>query len=244
MMIITHFLCVDRTSIHEAMEQQSISISKAGIVTTLQARCSVIAAANPIRGRYNASIPFSQNVELTEPILSRFDVLCVVKDTVEPEQDHILAENVISSHIRSHPQFDANNDHALPAEEDADVIPQDILRKYIMYAREKIHPKLHQLDEDKLSRLYSELRRESLVSGSIPITVRHLESMVRLAEAHAKMHLREYVRSDDVDMAIKVALESFISAQKFSMMNTLRKVNNATVTYFCNSNSHFYFLSM
>lgn len=215
----------DRTSIHEAMEQQSISISKAGIVTTLQARCSVIAAANPIRGRYNASIPFAQNVELTEPILSRFDVLCVVKDTVEPEQDHILAENVISSHIRSHPQFDANNDHALPTEEDADIIPQDILRKYIMYAREKIHPKLHQLDEDKLSRLYSELRRESLVSGSIPITVRHLESMVRLAEAHAKMHLREYVRSDDVDMAIKVALESFISAQKFSMMNTLRKVN-------------------
>ena len=206
------------------MEQQSISISKAGIVTTLQARCSVIAAANPIRGRYNASIPFSQNVELTEPILSRFDVLCVVKDNVEPEKDHLLATNVISSHIRSHPKYDGTSDVAKPTDEDPEIIPQDILRKYIMYARDQVQPKLHQVDEAKLSQLYSELRRESLASGSIPITVRHLESMVRLAEAHAKMHLREYVRSDDVDMAIKVTLDSFISAQKFSMMTALRKV--------------------
>ncbi|KAI9019345.1 MCM2/3/5 family-domain-containing protein [Phycomyces nitens] len=214
----------DRTSIHEAMEQQSISISKAGIITTLQARCSILAAANPIRGRYNASIPFSQNVELTEPILSRFDVLCVVKDIVDPEQDHVLATNVIASHIRSHPIYNAGEDGlAQPLKEDTDIIPQDLLRKYIMYAREKIHPKLQQVDEDKLSRLYSELRRESLASGSIPITVRHLESMIRMAEANAKMHLREYVRSDDVDMAITVALDSFISAQKFSMMKALRK---------------------
>lgn len=211
------------------MEQQSISISKAGIVTTLQARCSVIAAANPIRGRYNSAIPFSQNVELTEPILSRFDVLCVVKDTVEPEQDHLLATNVISSHIRSHPQYDQADDMAQPTEDDPDIIPQDILRKYIMYARENIHPKLQQIDEAKLSQLYSELRRESIISNSLPITVRHLESMVRLAEAHAKMHLREYVRSEDVDMAIKVTLDSFISAQKFSMMRILRKVNERLI---------------
>ncbi|KAI8354142.1 MCM2/3/5 family-domain-containing protein [Choanephora cucurbitarum] len=214
----------DRTSIHEAMEQQSISISKAGIVTTLQARCSVLAAANPIRGRYNSAIPFSQNVELTEPILSRFDVLCVVKDLVDPEQDLTLATNVIGSHIRSHPLHNqADGKFAQPNDKDADIIDQDLLKKYIMYAREKVHPKLQQVDEDKLSRLYSELRRESLASGSIPITVRHLESMIRLAEANAKMHLREYVRSDDVDMAIRVALDSFISAQKFSMMKTLRR---------------------
>ncbi|KAI7872822.1 MCM2/3/5 family-domain-containing protein [Spinellus fusiger] len=214
----------DRTSIHEAMEQQTISISKAGIITTLQARCSILAAANPIRGRYNASIPFSQNVELTEPILSRFDVLCVVKDTVNAEKDHMLATNVIASHIRSHPSFHpAEGGLAQPLQEDSEIIPQDLLRKYIMYAREKIHPKLQQVDEDKLSRLYSELRRESLASGSIPITVRHLESMIRMAEANARMHLREYVRSEDVDTAIAVALDSFISAQKFSMMKALRK---------------------
>lgn len=100
----------DRTSIHEAMEQQSISISKAGIVTSLQARCAIVAAANPIRGRYNPTIPFQQNVELTEPILSRFDVLCVVKDAVDPVQDEMLARFVVGSHLRSHPQFQADVD--------------------------------------------------------------------------------------------------------------------------------------
>ncbi|ORZ09507.1 MCM2/3/5 family-domain-containing protein [Absidia repens] len=219
----------DRTSIHEAMEQQSISISKSGIIATLQARCSIIAAANPIRGRYISSIPFSQNVELTEPILSRFDVLCVVKDIVEPEQDHLLATNVIASHIRSHPKHgqeenDGDDDeYAKPSEDDPDIIPQDVLRKYLMYSREMIRPQLKEVDEHKLSSLYSELRRESLASGSIPITVRHLESMIRLAEANAKMHLREYVRSDDMDMAIRVALDSFISTQKYSMMKVLRQ---------------------
>merc|ERR1712198_200217 len=77
----------DRTSIHEAMEQQSISISKAGIVTSLQARCAIIAAANPIGGRYDPSMTFAENVDLSEPILSRFDVLCVVRDAVDPVQD-------------------------------------------------------------------------------------------------------------------------------------------------------------
>lgn len=76
----------DRTSIHEAMEQQSISVSKAGIVTSLQARCTIIAAANPIGGRYDPSMTFTDNVDLSEPILSRFDVLCVVRDTVDPVQ--------------------------------------------------------------------------------------------------------------------------------------------------------------
>lgn len=100
----------DRTSIHEAMEQQSISISKAGIVTSLKARCAVVAAANPVRGRYNPTIPFQQNVELTEPILSRFDVLCVVKDTVDPVKDEMLARFVVGSHLRSHPKFDSKQE--------------------------------------------------------------------------------------------------------------------------------------
>lgn len=88
----------DRTSIHEAMEQQSISISKAGIICTLQARCAVIAAANPKYSRYNATLTFQDNVQLTEPILSRFDVLCVVRDTVDVERDETLARFVVNSH--------------------------------------------------------------------------------------------------------------------------------------------------
>ncbi|KAI0311420.1 MCM-domain-containing protein [Amylostereum chailletii] len=211
----------DRTSIHEAMEQQSISISKAGIVTTLQARCAIIAAANPIRGRYNPTIPFQQNVELTEPILSRFDVLCVVKDAADPVQDELLARFVVGSHLRSHPKFEAATDEMeVQTTLDADV---HLLRKYIMYAREKVRPKLFELDQEKLSRLFSDLRRESLATGSSPITVRHLEGMLRMAEASAKMALREYVRADDIDVAISVAVESFVNTQKMSIKKTLQR---------------------
>lgn len=98
-----------------------------------------------------------------------------------------------------------------------------MLRKYIQYAREKVRPKLHHLDEDKLSRLFADLRRESLSTGSYPITIRHLESMIRMAEASAKMHLREYVRADDIDLAIQCAVGSFVSAQKLSIKKQLER---------------------
>jgi MCM AAA-lid domain len=93
-----------------------------------------------------------------------------------------------------------------------------------MYAREKVRPKLYDLDSEKLSRLFADLRRESAATGSFPITVRHLESMIRMAEASARMSLREYVRADDVDLAISVAVESFVNAQKMSIKKTLQRV--------------------
>lgn len=132
----------DRTSIHEAMEQQSISISKAGIITSLQARCTVIAAANPIGGRYDPSMTFSENVNLSEPILSRFDILCVVKDECDPMLDQQLAKFVVGSHIRHHPSNDSSNidEHSQAVKENE--IPQDLLMKYIVYSKENIHPKL------------------------------------------------------------------------------------------------------
>merc|ERR1712066_733222 len=223
----------DRTSIHEAMEQQTISISKAGIVTTLQARCAVMAAANPIGGRYDSSMTFSENVDLTEPILSRFDILCVVKDTVDPVADEHLARFVVASHMVSHPRSDqADTDNMKKTEETlaassnlagVEKIPQELLRKYILYAREKIHPKLHQMDQEKVAKMYADLRRESMATGSIPITVRHIESMIRIAESHAKMHLREFVSEDDVNMAMRVMLESFIDTQKFSVMKAMKR---------------------
>ncbi|KAJ1663988.1 MCM DNA helicase complex subunit [Coemansia sp. RSA 1813] len=226
----------DRTSIHEAMEQQSISISKAGIVTTLQARCSVLAAANPIGGRYRPALPFSQNVELTEPILSRFDVLCVVRDEVDPVMDEMLGRFVVQSHTRSHPLFQQQQEQqqqqqqqegeADEADAATDIISQELLRKYIMYARETVQPRMSERYSDKIAHLYGELRRESLATGSVPITVRHIEAMVRLAEAHARMHLRDYVRNDDIEVAIRVALEGFIAAQKLSVMRSLRRKFN------------------
>ena len=223
----------DRTSIHEAMEQQTISISKAGIVTSLKARCAVIAAANPIGGRYDPSMTFSENVDLTEPILSRFDVLCVVRDTVDPVGDEHLARFVVGSHMRNHPLAEEvdcermeNIEKRLASATNlsgVEKIPQDLLKKYILYARERVHPKLHAMDQDKVAKMYSDLRRESMATGSIPITVRHIESMIRIAEAHAKMHLREFVRDDDVNMAIRVMLESFIDTQKFSVMKAMKR---------------------
>uniref|UniRef100_A0A1I8GJF4 DNA replication licensing factor MCM2 n=1 Tax=Macrostomum lignano TaxID=282301 RepID=A0A1I8GJF4_9PLAT len=224
----------DRTSIHEAMEQQSISISKAGIVTSLQARCTVIAAANPIGGRYDPSMTFAENVDLTEPILSRFDVLCVVRDQVDPVQDEKLARFVVGSHMRHHPCLSeaerqqladslAADRNSSIADSSLEPLPQDLLKKYITYARERIHPQLNQMDQEKVSKVYVHLRKESMATGSIPITVRHIESVIRLAEAHAKMHLRKYVDDSDVNMAVRVMLESFISTQKHSVMKTMER---------------------
>ncbi|KAK6029004.1 MCM2/3/5 family protein [Ostertagia ostertagi] len=173
----------DRTSIHEAMEQQSISISKAGIVTSLHARCTVIAAANPIGGRYNPSRTFAENVDLTEPILSRFDVLCVIRDTVDPVEDERLARFVVGNHIKLHPNRQVSDDEA--SEE---------------------------------------------ATGSVAITVRHVESMIRLSEAHAKLHLRAFVNDEDVQAATRIMLESFINTQKASIMRQMRKTFSKYLT--------------
>ncbi|PWY87512.1 MCM-domain-containing protein [Aspergillus heteromorphus CBS 117.55] len=252
----------DRTSIHEAMEQQTISISKAGIVTTLQARCAVVAAANPIGGRYNSTAPFSQNVQLTEPILSRFDILCVVRDLVDPSEDERLANFVVESHHRANParplrdqdgslinadgqlideegyridktkqrlpltdeEFAAREAEKQKREEEKEgEIPQELLRKYILYARERCHPKLYQIDQDKIARLFADMRRESLATGAYPITVRHLEAIMRIAESFCKMRLSEYCSSQDIDRAIAVTVDSFIGSQKVSCKKALSR---------------------
>ncbi|ODM86799.1 DNA replication licensing factor mcm2, partial [Orchesella cincta] len=240
-----------RTSIHEAMEQQSISISKAGIVTNLKAAVLLWLPLIPWVAHMTV-LTFSENVDLTEPILSRFDILCVVRDTPDPEVDERLARFVINSHIRHHPHFSKkddednsdsdedmedlqtpqNNGGRTPRRKDGDAdemdvledlsslskvekLPQDLLQKYIVYAKQTCKPKLENssLDNDRVAHLYSELRRESMTTGSIPITVRHIESMIRLAEAHAKVHLREYVNDDDINMSIRIVLESFIDTR-------------------------------
>jgi DNA replication licensing factor MCM2 len=233
----------DRTSIHEAMEQQSISISKAGIITSLQARCAILAAANPLGGRYNSSLTFAENVDLSEPILSRFDILCVVRDVVDSVQDELLARFVTESHIRNHPsnKLDEMEQDYGSNEQTAhvnihntfgvDIIPQDLLKKYIVYSKEKVHPRLNHMDQDKISRIYTDLRKESSNTGSIPITVRHIESIIRISEAHARMHLREYVNEDDVNMAVRIAIESFIDTQKFSIIKTMRRVTLKYIKY-------------
>lgn len=253
----------DRTSIHEAMEQQSISVSKAGIVASLQARCAVIAAANPIGGRYDPSYTLSENVELTDPILQRFDILCVLQDTVDPVVDEQLAQFVVNSHMRSHPEYAGdeeghtdedslgnasgassgpnaaggggggggnagvdllrNNMMQDDAEEGPQALDQDTLKKYITFARASCKPILHNVDLEKIASLYADLRKQSASSGGVPIAVRHIESVMRMAEASAKMHLRDHVRTDDVDRAIRVMLGSFLQAQKVAVQRQLER---------------------
>ncbi len=174
---------------------------------------------------------FAENVDLSEPILSRFDILCVVRDTVDPVQDELLARFVTTSHIRNHPS-NRNEDESDYTEQAAQTltntfgvepIPQELLKKYIVYSKEKVHPKLNHMDQDKIAKIYGDLRRESSNTGSIPITVRYIESIIRISEAHARMHLREFVNEDDVNMAVRIAIESFIDTQKFSITKTMRR---------------------
>uniref|UniRef100_A0A0K0DLX4 DNA replication licensing factor MCM2 n=1 Tax=Angiostrongylus cantonensis TaxID=6313 RepID=A0A0K0DLX4_ANGCA len=228
----------DRTSIHEAMEQQSISISKAGIVTSLHARCTVIAAANPIGGRYNPSRTFAENVDLAEPILSRFDVLCVIRDTVDPVEDERLSKFVVGNHMKLHPnhQDDAEEDkenerNDVDARTGVALVPQDLLRKYILFARDKCHPTLDQKYSEKLASVFAQMRKQSMATGSVAITVRHVESMIRLAEAHAKVYLRSYVNDDDIQAATRIMLESFISTQKASIMRQMSKLVKEQLHY-------------
>ena len=137
-------------------------------------------------------------------------MLCVVKDNADPVMDEMLAQFVVSSHLRNHPKFDEQYDEVRVATSvdadvrrlarlysltflrgDAQIIEDSLLKKYIQYAKSRVKPKLAQLDQDKLARLYSDLRRESLSTGALPVSVRHLEAMIRMSEASAKMHLRE-----------------------------------------------------
>lgn len=164
----------------------------------------------------------------------------MVRDTVDPVEDDLLADFVIGNHQRMHP--DAQREEAEQQRIDADtpatvemsqperdpisgveIIPQALLRKYIAYARDNIHPRL-EIDSESIAALYSQLRQESMQTGSIAITVRNVESMIRIAEAHAKLHLRTYVSKDDVDTATRIMLECFISTQKASVMKQMRQV--------------------
>ena len=94
-----------------------------------------------------------------------------------------------------------------------------------------MHPKLHQMDQDKVAKMYTDLRKESMATGSVAITVRHIESVIRIAESNAKMHLREFVHEDDVNMAMRVMLESFIDTQKYSVMKTMKRRFAHYLTY-------------
>ncbi len=182
----------DRSAIHEAMEQQIVSIAKAGIVARLNARTTVIAAGNPKFGRYLANRPLADNINLPPTILSRFDLIFIVRDEPNPERDRKLARYVLEVH---------KDVEKVKAE-----IDPTLLKKYISYARRYIRPRLTEEALKVLEEFYVEMRRTSYdnTESPIPITTRQLEALVRLAEAHARMALRNEVTSEDAEAAIRL----------------------------------------
>ena len=186
----------DRTAIHEAMEQHTISIAKAGIVATLNARTSILAAANPRRGRWNPYKATAENLNLPPTILSRFDLIFVLEDKPDLKEDHDKASHILKLHKLQ----------TLPVDPP---IEQDLLRKYIAHARRTMHPKLSDEAEARLLEYYTDLRSSSgkIEEGRpdpIAITPRQLEALVRISEARAKMRLSEEVTYEDASGAVNL----------------------------------------
>ncbi|MDT7866124.1 MAG: ATP-binding protein [Desulfurococcales archaeon] len=186
----------DRVAIHEAMEQQYISISKAGIVARLNARTSILAAGNPKLGVYDPQKSFTDNVNLPPTILSRFDLMFVVRDIISVERDRRLVSHILEAHSVS--------------ERFKPEISPDLLKKYIIYARRYVRPRLTPQARKLVEEFFVEMRSSALsyqAQGSqapIPITARQLEAIIRLAEAHARMALRDEVTEEDAEAAIRL----------------------------------------
>ncbi|GKU20679.1 unnamed protein product [Fusarium langsethiae] len=182
-----------RSVLHEVMEQQTVSVAKAGIITTLNARTSILASANPIGSRYNPDLPVPQNIDLPPTLLSRFDLVYLMLDTADEKNDRRLAKHLLSLYLEDKPQS---------APTDNDILPVEFLTLYISYARSKIQPVISQQAAQELVECYVAMRAlgQDVRSADkrITATTRQLESMIRLAEAHAKMRLSETVTRDDV----------------------------------------------
>lgn len=194
----------DQVAIHEAMEQQSISIAKAGIKATLNAATSILAAANPIGGRYDHSKPLRTNVGMSQAIMSRFDLFFIVTDQCNDVHDYNIASHIVGIHQRRERAID---------------VPYTMheMQCYIKYAR-TMEPVLTQEAAELLPQLYWELREKSHGSGiaaerSYPITVRQLESLIRLSEAIARLYLDEHVQESYVRHAFKLLDESVVHVQ-------------------------------
>ncbi|PNS20738.1 DNA replication licensing factor mcm4 [Sphaceloma murrayae] len=188
-----------RSVLHEVMEQQTVSIAKAGIITTLNARTSILASANPIGSKYNPNLPVPQNIDLPPTLLSRFDLVYLVLDRIDEMTDRRLARHLVGMYLEDTP------DHAVPSSE---ILPVEFLTSYISYARSAIQPRITAAAGDALVEHYVAMRAlGSDVSASekrITATTRQLESMIRLSEAHAKMRLSSFVEESDVIEAVRL----------------------------------------
>ncbi|XP_055386104.1 DNA replication licensing factor Mcm5 [Condylostylus longicornis] len=198
----------DRVAIHEAMEQQTISIAKAGITTTLNSRCSVLAAANSIFGRWDET-KGEENIDFMPTILSRFDMIFIVKDIHDESRDVTLAKHIINVHL-------VKNNAAEDREGD---IPLSLFKKYIHFCRINCGPRLSIEAGEKLKSRYVLMRsgagqqeKSSEKKLSIPITVRQLEAVIRITESLAKMELQPFANDKHVNEALRLFQVSTLDA--------------------------------
>ncbi|ETL33048.1 hypothetical protein L916_14445 [Phytophthora nicotianae] len=196
---------MDQVAIHEAMEQQTISITKAGIQATLNARTSILAAANPYNGRYDKTKTLKYNVNISAPIMSRFDLFFVILDDGDEVTDQKIAEHIVNIHMPSELQVEATENGAY-SEED--------LKRYIKFAR-TLNPVITPEAKRMMVACYRSLRENDVVSNgqtniAYRITVRQLESMIRLSEALARLDLSETVLVSHVQEAYRLLSKSII----------------------------------
>jgi len=183
----------DRVAIHEAMEQQTISIAKAGITTMLNTRCSVVAAANPRFGTYDDLQNTSDQMDFETTILSRFDMMFLVKDVRDPERDYMLCKHMVGLHSG---EVTETRDGPISVLE---------LRKYLSFCRDRCDPRISAEAAEVLKNHYVTIRQAmKQEKATVPITVRQLEAIVRISESLAKMELREDVDVSHVEEALRL----------------------------------------
>lgn len=185
----------DRVAIHEAMEQHTVSVAKGGIVATLNARTAILAAANPALGRYEPHRTVAENISLPVTILSRFDLIFVLRDVPNREADEKMLAHILEIHRRGSSPVEVQ-------------IEADLLRKYVSYAK-AIKPVLSNAAVKRLGDFYLAMRSASEAEGSpVAITARQLEALVRIAEARARVALRKEVLAEDAEAAIAIMKRS------------------------------------
>lgn len=184
----------DRSALHEVLESQTVSVAKAGIVAKFRAKTAVLAAANPKYGRFDQTKNIAEQFQIPPTLLSRFDLIFPIFDILDEEKDSKLADHILNSHVSA-------GRGEVEKEEDS-TINTELLRKYIAYARRNIRPLLTKEATEMIKNFYIDLRRIGKDSGSVAITPRYLEGLVRLAESNAKLRLSPLVEARDTDVAI------------------------------------------
>jgi len=191
----------ERAAMHEVMESQTVSVAKAGIVARFRAETSILAAANPKFGRFDQNKLPGQQFDIPPTILSRFDLIFPILDVLDESKDSALAQSLLLMHKASAESLARG---VALAEADPNLIDSAFLRKYVAYARQNIKPVLTDKASEKIRDFYVQLRKMGKSEGSVPITPRQIEGLVRLSEASAKIRLSPTVEQEDAERAINL----------------------------------------